>query len=633
MGTFDANNHAPEDDDATRLHTLQSTSPASVSAMSGDADFPERLTILENIAQGGIGRILLAYDETIGRRVAVKLLLDEFAPDTLANREVLNTFIHEAKITGKLEHPGIVPVYELGKRNDGRPYYVMRYVKGETLEKALKKCVDTDGETAFAQRMKLLDHLIAVCDTVAYAHSRGVIHRDLKPANVISGGFGETVVLDWGLAQAVEENDNTYFYREVMTHQRNTLSDNATSEVLGTPSYMAPEQFQGMAGKASDVYSLGVILYRILTGELPYRGLLADIERQIKDAKSSPSAKLINPSAPPELVAICEKAMCKQAEGRFADAGELAEQLKHFREGRMVNVYAYSRKELLRRFVAQNKPMLVLAGLLMVAVISGGGFSFYYAMLMEQAKMQAEESLVLVTALGEQSQKEARAVARSIATGTDRLFGDLKALAEQINLADSSAVQQQLALLQNKYPKFESFSLRNAAEISPFFGKDAGDTLQQVMRPVAQIDDKRLSLYYRVPIMRNDQITGYIEGRMLPEKALPDFIPLNIQSADHPRHVWIMRNDGLIVFDELPEYIGTNLFIDPSTNRSPSLQAFGHLMLTDDDSIGYYSFEHDAIETRKVAAWDSVNFSADHSWKVIVNYAYMEKTEQGLMPF
>lgn len=607
------------DDDLTVLRP-----ETSVRAENNRLRLPQHLTILDLIDQGGIGRVSLAYDETIGRRVAVKELLDEYTLNDPANTEVTNTFIHEAKITGKLEHPGVVPVYELGKRNDGQPYYVMRYVKGETLERSLKKCVPTDTETAFARRLKLLDILIAVCDTVAYAHAKGVIHRDLKPANIISGNYGETIVLDWGLAQVVEDSDNTYFYREVLTHQRHTFSDHTTSEVMGTPAYMAPEQFQGIASKASDVYSLGVILYRILTGNLPYHESLDDIKNQIDSPQSSPSVKQANPNAQPELIAICAKAMHKQAEERFADAGELAAELKAFREGRMVNIYAYSKQELLRRFLNQNKTLMIMVAMLMTTIMGGAGFSLYYAKQMEQAKTQAEESLVVLTAFGEHSQQQARAIAQAISTRTEHLFADLKSVASKIPSSDAQATAQLLGQLHNQYPRFESFSLRNADEISVFFSKDGDDT-QTIERPIAQFENQRLALLYRVPVLRNGQVIHYLEARLYPEKVLPDFLPLNIQSDKHRRNIWIMRNDGLILFDESPRYIATNLFTDAVNYRSPSLQAFGRLMLTDDDSIGYYSISDGDSEIHKIAAWDSVNFGSNQSWKVIVSYAYMEK--------
>lgn len=608
------------DDDLT---VLRPETPAGPQAIQ--AKFPRHLTILDTIDQGGVGRVSLAYDETIGRRVAVKELLDEFTVNNPSNKAVANTFVHEAKITGKLEHPGVVPVYALGRRSDGQPYYVMRYVKGETLERSLKKCAQTETETAFARRLKLLDILIDVCDTVAYAHAKGVIHRDLKPGNIISGSFGETIVLDWGLAQVIEDSDNAYFYREVLTHQRHTFSDHATSEVLGTPAYMAPEQFDGFASKASDVYSLGVILYRILTGTLPYHGSITEIQTQIKSLKASQSVKRVNPSAQAELIAICEKAMHTQPEERFADAGELAAELKAFREGRMVNIYAYSKQELLRRFLTQNKTMVMMIGLLMATIIAGAGFSLYYAKQMELAKTQAEEALVVLTAFGERSQQQARAIAGSISTRTTRLFADMRQTAAQIAVSDPQEAAPILAQLHSQYPKFDSFTLRNAAEISAVFSQDGDDHAQQALRPIAQFENKRLSLVYRVPVLKDGQISNYLEALMHPEKVLPDFLPMNTQSDSHRRNIWIMRGDGLILFDESPQYIATNLFTDPINYRSASLQAFGRTLLMDDDSIGYYSVYDGNDEIYKIAAWDSVDFGANHSWKIIVSYAYLRK--------
>lgn len=606
------------DDDSTRLspnsHSVKSAQPSP-------SAYPNYLTIMDVIGQGGIGRVYLGYDETIGRRVAVKELLDEFTQTS----EVVNSFVHEAKITGKLEHPGITPVYELGKRNDGQPYYVMRYVKGETLEQRLKKANTSDNEQAFSKRIKLLDTLIGVCDTVAYAHAKGVIHRDLKPANVISGSFGETIVLDWGLAQVVDDSDNTYFYREVLSHQRHTLSDLSNTEVLGSPAYMAPEQFQGLSSKASDVYSLGVILYRLLSGELPYHGSITEIQQKTQNLSPSPSVKTINPAAPAELIAICDKAMHKNADERFANAAELAHQLKAFRDGRVVNIYSYSRQELLRRFLNQNKILVTMATLLAVAIIGGAGFSLYYAKQMQQAKQHAEESLVVVTAYGEQAQKEARTIARSINNASQRLFADLNQAASLIEPSDPSKSQTILNELKNRYPKFDDIFLRNAQEISAVFSKFSEDNALNILRPIAEIQNNHLTFSFRVPILRNGQTVSYLEARMSPEKVMPNFIPLDTHSATHPRHVWIMRDDGLIAFDEIPEDIGSNLFIDPSTNQSSSLQAFARQMLLEDDSIGYYTSTNQETETHKIAAWDTVSFGNSHSWKVIVNYDYLSQ--------
>jgi serine/threonine-protein kinase len=388
---------------------------------------------------------------------------------------------------------------------------------------------------------------------------------------------------------------------------------------------MAPEQFQGLSSKASDVYSLGVILYRLLSGELPYRGTLTEIQQKIQNPASSPSVKTINPEAPAELIAICDKAMHKHADERFANAAELAHQLKAFREGRVVNIYAYSKQELLRRFLKQNKTLVIMTSLLAAAILGGGGFSLYYAKQMQQAKQHAEESLVVVTAYGEQAQKEARTIARSINNASQRLFADLNQAASLIKPNDETNTQTVLKELKSRYPKFDDIFLRNAQDISAVFSKFGEDNALNILRPIAEIQDNHLTFSFRVPIQRKGQTISYLEARMSPERVMPNFLPTDTHSATHPRHVWIMRDDGLIVFDELLGPIGSNLFIAPSTNQSSSLQAFARQMLLEDDSIGYYTSTNQQTETHKIAAWDSVNFGNGHSWKIIVNYDYLNQ--------
>ncbi|MCD2452493.1 serine/threonine protein kinase [Methylicorpusculum oleiharenae] len=620
--SVDRPNSAAEifDNDVTRFSKKPSTVKKSKSNKANHA-FSDHLAILDVIGEGGVGRVYLAYDETIGRRVAVKELLEEFhTTENPADAEIENSFVHEAKITGKLEHPGIVPVYELGRKEDGRPYYAMRYVKGQTLEQQLRKTPQSDTEDTFSQRLKLLGVLIDVCNTLAYAHAKGVIHRDLKPGNIISGSFGETIVVDWGLAQVLDDDDNTYFYREALTHQRHTLSDTASTEVLGTPAYIAPEQFNGVSGKASDVYSLGIILFRIITGTLPYRGSLDDIEQAIKSDSRTPSPKLFNSSAPPELIAICEKATHKEPALRFANAGELAGQLKAFREGRMVNIYAYSKQELLSRFLAQNKFTVVMTVLLFLTISAGAGFSVHYAKQMHNAKTEAEQALSLVTAYGELSQQQAKTIAVAIASKTAGLISDMKQAAAKIS-ADSTSEQVVMKELHNRYPRFDSFALRKASEVFTLFSASGENSLA----PIVNVENDRLSLVFRTPIFENGNIVNYIEAVMYPEKVFPDFFPTVLKSVDRPRDIWIMRSDGLILYDANSKLVGTNLFIDQGIWSSPSLLAFARLTLVEDDSIGYYSFVDGDTEFYKIAAWNSVKFDGEYSWKIIVNYSYLRK--------
>ncbi len=229
-------------------------------------------------ARGGLGEVFVALDEELKREVALKEIQDRYADQSEARAR----FVREAEVTGKLEHPGIVPVYGLGAYPDGRPFYAMRLIRGESLAEAIARFHREDeakhrflGERSLALR-ELLGRFISVCHAVAYAHSRGVIHRDIKPANVMLGDYGETLVVDWGLARLIGKIDT----EATATEQPVRLGEESTTatvmgEVVGTPAFMAPEQARGQHDRespASDEFSLGAMLYTLLTGHAPYRG-------------------------------------------------------------------------------------------------------------------------------------------------------------------------------------------------------------------------------------------------------------------------------------------------------------------------------------------------------------------------
>ncbi len=233
----------------------------------------ERYTLTRLHATGGIGRVWLAHDPSLGRDVALKELLPERAghPETWAR------FLKEAQVTGQLEHPGIVPIYEVGRRPDDQvPFYTMRFVRGRTLAEAAATYHSRLGrnEARPSELRELVGAFVGVCNAVAYAHSRGVLHRDLKPQNVVLGDFGEVIVLDWGLARLMnQKGDDDAAGPQV----ESAAGVEATSQgqVLGTPAYMAPEQAEGrldLLGPATDVYGLGAVLYEILAGKPPSPG-------------------------------------------------------------------------------------------------------------------------------------------------------------------------------------------------------------------------------------------------------------------------------------------------------------------------------------------------------------------------
>ena len=286
----------------------------------------ERYTLNRLHATGGIGRVWLARDHDLGRDVALKELRPERAEDAALGAR----FLQEARITGQLEHPGIVPVYEVAQRPGNRtPFYTMRFVRGRTLSEAVRAYHQkrTSGDTDALQLPVLLNAFVMVCNTVAYAHSRGVIHRDLKGQNVILGDFGEVVVLDWGLAKVVGRHEGET-PGPILLDDAGTDSDHTVQgQTLGTPAYMAPEQAAGrpdLIDHRTDVYGLGAILYEILTGRPPFAGPdTAAVLQQVQEEEPAPPCKLW-PDVPPALEALCLRALAKRPADRPAAAADLA---------------------------------------------------------------------------------------------------------------------------------------------------------------------------------------------------------------------------------------------------------------------------------------------------------------------
>jgi PAS domain S-box-containing protein len=295
----------------------------------------ERYARVRLHATGGIGRVWLAHDGDLGRDVALK----ELRPERAEQAALWARFLQEAQITGQLEHPGVVPVYELARRPDDRqPFYTMRFVKGRTLSEAARAYHEARlaGRADALGLPALLNAFVTVCNTVAYAHSRGVIHRDLKGQNVILGDFGEVVVLDWGLAKRLGRPDG----REAAPPSpRDAAAEDSAQTVqgqaLGTPAYMAPEQAAGrldLIDRRTDVYGLGAVLYEVLTGQPPFSGPdTAAVLRRVQEEEPATPRQLW-PEVPPALEALCLRALAKRPEDRPAAAGELALKVQGWQE-------------------------------------------------------------------------------------------------------------------------------------------------------------------------------------------------------------------------------------------------------------------------------------------------------------
>ncbi|HTM20359.1 MAG TPA: serine/threonine-protein kinase [Kofleriaceae bacterium] len=284
------------------------------------------------LGRGGMGEVLLADDQRIGRQVALKTLRERARGDAGATAR----FLREARVQGQLEHPAIVPVYDLGAAPDGTPFFTMKRLRGMTLEQLLARLGDGDGEVARAWSLrKLLAAFAQASQAVHFAHTRGVVHRDLKPSNIMLGDFGEIYVLDWGVARLAGVADETT--TSVSTGDDDT-EKTAYGSVIGTPGYMAPEQLRGEVDHIdgrSDVYALGAILFEILTlRPLHDRSTTESVTRSTLDgADARAAARAPDREVAPELEAICVRATALAAADRFATAAELVGALERYLDG------------------------------------------------------------------------------------------------------------------------------------------------------------------------------------------------------------------------------------------------------------------------------------------------------------
>ncbi len=317
-------------------------------------------------ASGGKGHVHIARDLSLGRDVAIKSVRPEYAAASTSSRRLYR----EAEITGRLKHPGIVPVYSIGKDERGRPFYSMQLVTGETFMEAISNFHAYSAENEGQLRVRfrqLLRHFINVCETVAYAHSQNVIHRDIKPQNILIGDYGETFLVDWGLAKYDNLEDDANSVNELPESE---LGDNVTREgnALGTPGYMSPEQMQGkLARKSSDIFSLGATLFTLLTGQrIPQ---MTPVDRPQITLADFIVTRNSTPEISPALAAICIRAANYDANGRYQTALELAADLESWLADEPVGAYKDSAIERVGRWCRRHKTT-VAATILILLVAS-----------------------------------------------------------------------------------------------------------------------------------------------------------------------------------------------------------------------------------------------------------------------
>jgi len=370
-----------------------------------------RYAVRSLLGRGGMGAVFAVWDEDLRRHLAMKVIRGAREREALPPRVgstpppadgtggdavdpgSLGRFLEEAQITGQLHHPGIVPVHEVGLDADGRVYFTMRLVRGATFAQVIEWA--WSGENGF-NRTRAVSVLVDVCDALAYAHAKGVVHRDLKPGNVMVGRFGETYVMDWGLARVLGHQDRHDLRLRPpdsasLRTERSDVDESRDDSpivtmdgaVVGTPAYMPPEQAFGRVeriDRRSDVYSVGAMLYHLLTRRMPYVEPGARVSQRtlLAMVQMGPPRPIhaVCDDVPAELAAICEKAMARDPGRRYADTREMAEDLRAYLEHRVVRAHATGALAELRKWVERNR---ALAASLAAAVLLAVGGSALFA--------------------------------------------------------------------------------------------------------------------------------------------------------------------------------------------------------------------------------------------------------------
>ncbi|MFT7643884.1 MAG: tetratricopeptide (TPR) repeat protein/tRNA A-37 threonylcarbamoyl transferase component Bud32, partial [Pirellulaceae bacterium] len=476
---FDVTSHPPSSDRITALETIDWAEESR-----------SRYTLTRVHGEGGLGRVWLAIDAHLKREVALK----ELRPNRNDEQNSLR-LIREAQITGQLDHPNIVPVYELAPNGKGdRPFYTMRFLRGVTFGEKVRSYHTRrkEGKATRMELRELVNAFVNVCNAIGYAHSRGIVHRDLKPSNIMVGDYGEVVVLDWGLAKNVEDPDPDIDIREIVTDS-NDISKTIEGQVIGTPAYMSPEQADGrlsLIDRRTDIYGLGAILFMILVGRPPHRGQTTgnstrdtmDLLRRITEG-DVPTASEADASAPKPLSAIARKAMAKSRKDRYDDTEQLAEDVSHWLADEPVEPYADAVGERVARWMRRNKTWTQAgaAALVLVAAVS-----LVSALLVNLARQKTETALAAEkVALGRagESLKSAKA-ARELAH--QRFLDARRTVDESV-----TGLSEVLRFYPNTQPLREELLTRAAREYEKFakVHSDAPEIQLEVARAHIRLAD------------------------------------------------------------------------------------------------------------------------------------------------
>lgn len=515
-------------------------------AMESDSrpSTPPRFQPVKAHARGGLGEVFVALDKELNRFVALKEIQTEHAGDG----ESRSRFEQEAEITGGLEHPGIVPVYGKGTYSDGRPYYAMRFIEGFSLRDAIAAFHEGKGEVDPTLRSnateseaseeseekidrvlglhKLLSRFVDVCNAIHYAHNRGVIHRDIKPANIMLGRFGETLVVDWGLAKAIGKSETVSEESNEKTLRPTSGSGSAPTQLgqaVGTPGYMSPEQAAGLHNQlepASDIYGLGATLYSILTGKPPFQGKdITQLLHRVQQGDFAPPRK-VNPKLSKPLEAICLKAMSTKIRYRYDSARDLAEDIERWMADEPVSCYRAELTNQVRRFARRHSVAVAsMVAAIVVAICALVGFSvtlgFKNQQLLEKNRIiqtsenklidandELEKSIAAVTDLNDQLEGKNKELEEATRDAEEK-----KMLAEDAK-SEALARQQEAEEARYEFEYLGDFMVNlfsgtdpiGISELSPFIHSKAPQDLKA--RDLLKEGEVRLSKLDATPLTK-----------------------------------------------------------------------------------------------------------------------------------